>query len=54
MCIRDREFAVQTSAFSAETGPVHLSPEASMVAASTDTEASVEVVAMVAPPRKLP
>ena len=33
-------------------GPVHLSAEAYMVAASTDTEASVEVVAIVAYPHR--
>ena len=44
--------AVQTSASSAETGPAHLSAEASMVAASTDTEASVEVVAILIYPHR--
>ena len=44
--------AVQTSATSAKMGPVHLSAEAYMVAASTDTEASVEVVAIVAYPHR--
>ena len=44
------ESAVQTFATSAETGPVHLSAEASMVAAST--EVFVEVVAIVAFPHR--
>ena len=44
------ESAVQTSATSTETGPVHLSAEASMVS----TEAPVEVVAIVAYPHRRP
>ena len=47
-----REAAVQTSTISSETGPTQPCAGASMEVAST--EASVEVVAMVAPPRKLP